>query len=80
MASRGGARPGAGRKRRPQKKIAVTARLSKDSVLWLRKQRNQAEALERAIHRQAIADDLERQCPICKKSFEKCEYFKRLED
>lgn len=77
---RGGARAGSGRKPSPEGKVAVTTRLSKGAVFWLRRQKNQAKALERAIHREAIASDDTGQCPICQKSFEECDYFKSLED
>lgn len=77
---RGGFRAGAGRNPSPETKIAVTARLSEDSVLWLRRQKNQAKALEKAIHREAIASDPEGQCPICQKPFDECEYFRGLGD
>lgn len=77
---RGGFRAGSGRKPSPNTKIAVTTRLSKSAVFWLRKQKNQAKALEMAIHRQAIADDSDGQCPICQKPFDECEYFRGLGD
>lgn len=64
--TRGGARVGAGRKPSPKAKIAITTRLSENSVLWLRRQKNQAKALEMAIHRQAIADDSDGQSNLPK--------------
>ena len=50
----GGKRPGAGRPREPNKRVAVTVRLPPDLVEWLRAQPDsQSAVIRRALEREA---------------------------
>lgn len=46
---RGGARKGAGRKPKPDRKLSYATVLRPDQVTWLKKQRNAAKEIESAL-------------------------------
>lgn len=53
--TRGGYRPGAGRKPTPDKKRMVSLRLAQWAVDWLKRQPNQAKAVEQLIAKETTA-------------------------